>query len=346
MLRQAAKNKQPYQLLLLDSVMPGMSGFEVAEWVKAEQGFPELSLMMLTSNDTGSESLRRQKCGISRFLVKPIKQSELFSTILELLNRTTVAALSAPDAVELPAVEVGPEKGSGARILLAEDNEINQLLAVRLLEKQHFQVSLAQNGQQVLERLRDETFDLVLMDVQMPELDGIRTTQILRELNCQLPIVGLTAHALKGDREKLLAAGMDDYVPKPIDPAQLYAAIDRQLGTEASVPLVDLNYLRTTLSDGQGGISQFVGKFLADFPHRLSDLRAAFQRKDAARVEMLAHGFKSVLGIFGAKRASGLAQTIEDAAGDEQLESASPILDELEEVMLQVEGALQDYDQD
>ena len=344
LLKQAQAAQQPYRLLLLDSIMPGMSGFEVAEWVQAEQAFPELSLMMITSNDNRGDSARRQDCGISHFLVKPIKPSELFSTILELLNRAPLE-LCVEDIAVPQTVSPCPVAG-GLQILLAEDNEINQMLAVRLLEKRGWQVTVAQNGQQVLGCMREQAYDLVLMDVQMPELDGIKTTRVLRELGCRTPIVGLTAHALKGDREKLLEAGMDDYVPKPIDPQQLYAAIEAQVATPVSSPVVDLNYLRSTLSEGPGAIAQFVGKFLTDSPVRLSELRTAFQRQDAKRVEMLAHAFKSVLGIFGAEKASGLAQNLEDAAGDAQLESMSPILDELEEELLQVEGALQDYGDD
>ncbi len=343
LLTAARDSGDPFRLLLLDSLMPGMSGFELAESVRAEQAFPKLSLMMITSNDIRGDAARRQQSGIGHFLVKPIKQSELFSTILNLLNRSPQAEFSA----ELPAMPVVPRAAAAAgalRILLAEDNEINQMLAVRLLEQRGWQVEIVRNGQQALDRLAAGNIDLVLMDVQMPEVDGIQATERLRAAGNKLPIIGLTAHALKGDREKLLEIGMDDYVPKPIDPNQLYAAVERQAcDLLARTNVVDLAYLSRTLSGRRESIARFVRKFLADCPNRLAELRQALQRHDAKQIELVAHGFKSVLGIFGARQAYALAQSLEIAAGEARLDRLSPLLDELEVALQKVEGVLLQY---
>ena len=339
-LREAHEAGKPFKLLLLDSVMPEMDGFEVAGWVQAEQSFPGLAVMMITSNDIRGDSARRKQCGINHFLVKPIKQSELFATILELLNRLPEKKHSEFDSK--PIIPTMPRRvATGLRVLLAEDNEINQMLAIRLLEEHNWQVAVVENGREALELLERETFDLVLMDVQMPEIDGIEATRTLRKKGNDIPIIGLTAHALKGDRERLLNVGMNDYVPKPIEPNQLYAAIERQVRQPAAPRVVDLAYLRATLSDHAATISQFVKKFRVDYPVKQAELRKALQQHDSKRVEMLAHALKSVLGIFGAEKAYGLAQDLENAAGAERLDSLYPILDELEEALAQVEGALQ-----
>ncbi len=342
LLTAARCSVDPFRLLLLDSMMPGMSGFEVAEWVRAEKAFPGLALMMITSNDIRGDAARRRQCGINHFLVKPIKPSELFSSILEMLNRP-VAAERQDAAAQAPLPR--PELAAGVlRILLAEDNEINQMLAVRLLEQRGWQVEVAESGLRVLELLEERPFDLVLMDVQMPELDGIQATKQLRSAGSRIPIIGLTAHALTGDREKLLEIGMDDYVPKPIDPNRLYAAVERQARQVLSgSSVVDLAYLRRTLSGRQDVVARFIGKFLVDSPRKLGEIRQALQRSDAKRVEQAAHGFKSVLGIFGARQAYALAQRLEFAAGEARLDKVPELLDELEEVLAQVEGVLLKY---
>jgi signal transduction histidine kinase/DNA-binding response OmpR family regulator len=341
LLKEASRTEQPFALLLLDSLMPGMSGFEVADWVHEAEAFPDLSVMMITSNDIRGDSARRQECGISHFLVKPIKQSELFATLLELLNRQPQSREPAVFEAEALIPALPKRKCGDLRILLAEDNEINQMLAVRLLEERNWQVAVVENGHQALYRLEREEFDLVLMDVQMPELDGVEATRLLREKGNKIPIIGLTAHALKGDREKLLEIGMDDYVPKPIEPNHLYAAIERHAQRAASQRrVIDLSYLSSTLSDHAATISQFVKKFRIDYPVKQAEMRKALQQRDSKRLEMLAHGLKSVLGIFGAEKAYGLAQNLESAAGEDNMDGLAPILDELEDALGQVEGAL------
>ncbi len=343
LLTDARDSADPFKLLLFDSLMPEMSGFELAESVQAEGAFPELSLMMITSNDIGGDMARRKRAGIDHFLVKPIKQSELLSTILTQLNRTPQSG----SVEELPALSVVPRPADTAgalRILLAEDNEINQILAVRLLEQRGWQVDIVRNGQQALDRLVAGNIDLVLMDVQMPEVDGIQATERLRAAGNKIPIIGLTAHTLKGDREKLLEIGMDDYVPKPIEPSQLYAAVERQASELlARARIVDLAYLNRTLSGRQEAVARFVRKFLLDCPQRLAELRQALQHSDTKQIEQVAHGFKSVLGIFGARQAYALAQRLEIAAGEARLERLAALLDELEVALQKVEGLLLPY---
>jgi CheY-like chemotaxis protein len=188
--------------------------------------------MMLTSASQSGDAARCRELGVARYLTKPIGQSELLDAILQAVGGKlqAVAPLSGPGIHQLP-----PERRRGFRILLAEDNLVNQLLAVRLLEKRGHHVQVAGDGREVLEKLKTAEFDLILMDVQMPVMGGFEATAAIREMEKgtgrHIPIIALTAHAVTGDRERCVAAGMDGYVAKPIHPEELLEQI------EALIPL-------------------------------------------------------------------------------------------------------------
>jgi two-component system sensor histidine kinase/response regulator len=215
-----------FDLAILDAQMPGMDGFTLAERIKFDPVLAEISIMILTSAGRRGDALRCQGLGISAYLLKPIKQSELLDAITTLFAVKTVTDRE-PMLITRHSLR---ERRLGLRILLAEDNLINQKLAVRLLEKQGHSVAVAGNGVEVLEALESERFDVVVMDVQMPVMDGMQATAVIREKEKEtgehIPIIAMTAHAMKGDRNRCLEAGMDDYLPKPIKPAELYAAIE------------------------------------------------------------------------------------------------------------------------
>jgi CheY-like chemotaxis protein len=204
-----------------------MDGFALAERLRQSPALAGPRILMLTSAGHPEDVARCRQLGIGAYLMKPVKQSELLETIL--------AALGASTSRVEPAVPAcaAPEGGRRLRVLLAEDNPVNQKLAVRLLEKQGHAVVVAGTGREALAALEGGSFDVVLMDVQMPEMDGLETTAAIRAREQQgaphVPIIGLTAHAMKGDRERCIEAGMDDYVSKPIQPQDLYATIARLL---------------------------------------------------------------------------------------------------------------------
>jgi PAS domain S-box-containing protein len=227
-LHRAAAAGTPYRLVLLDVMMPGMDGFEVAERIQQFPSLAETTILMLSSADRKGDAGRYHELGIARYLTKPVKQSELLDAILMAFGgrrRDGVPVESVPARTVPPVnAEAGP-----LRILLAEDNAVNQRLAIRLLEKQGHRVALANNGREAVEAVLRQTFDVVLMDVQMPEMNGFEAAAAVRAAERgtgrHLPIIALTAHAMKGDRERCLEAGMDGYLSKPIQTRALAQAL-------------------------------------------------------------------------------------------------------------------------
>ena len=230
----AERDHRPYRLVLLDQMMPEMDGFTLAERIKDRPELAQSVLMMLSSAGRPGDGDHCRALGLSAYLTKPFKQSELLDTILTTLDgEASPEARKAPSASGPPAAIPPP---SPLRILLAEDNAVNQRLAVRVLEKQGHQVAVAANGRAAVDawqagRTGAGPFDLILMDIQMPEMDGFEATAAIRSreaiLSGRVPIVAMTAHAMKGDRERCLDAGMDDYLSKPLQFQKLLEVIAR-----------------------------------------------------------------------------------------------------------------------
>jgi signal transduction histidine kinase/DNA-binding response OmpR family regulator len=230
LLDQAQNAGRPYQLVLTDAHMPEMDGFMLAERIKQDPQLRSTILMMLTSGDLPGDIARCDELGIASYLLKPVKQSELLDAVTATLNGTAPE----PRPAEARVAEPPAKAPSSLRVLLVEDSAVNQKLAVALLRKQGYEVVVANNGLEALATLESQRFDLVLMDIQMPEMDGMEATRAIREKERQtgdhLPIIAMTAYALKGDRRRCLEAGMDEYVSKPIHAERLMAAIQAVLG--------------------------------------------------------------------------------------------------------------------
>src|SRR3984893_9401935 len=226
-LERAATEGTPFSLILLDAQMPEMDGFSVVERIKQDVRLSKSVVIMLTSAGFRGDAARCRELGIQGYLTKPIKRSDLLEAIKVVLGLQTEAEAS-PSLVTLHSLR---ESRGRLRILLAEDNRVNQVLAVRLLEKRGHEVTVAGNGEEALEALDRQAFDLVLMDVQMPEMDGLQATAAIRkgEMNTgkHIPIIAMTAHAMAGDKERCLEAGMDEYMTKPIRPEQLVDVLNR-----------------------------------------------------------------------------------------------------------------------
>ncbi len=224
-LRAARHSGQPYRLMLSDVNMPEMDGVTLAERVKSDPELSQTEIILLTSAGRSEELTRCGQLGVSR-LMKPVKQSELFDAMAATLGITESEEQPQPGPCAEPASQWGPR-----RVLVAEDSIVNQKLATALLKKYGHTVVVANNGKEAVSRLARESFDLVLMDVEMPEMDGVEATAVIRVkeklTGKHLPIIAVTAHAMTGDREKYLQAGMDDYVTKPIRAQQLFEAIQR-----------------------------------------------------------------------------------------------------------------------
>ncbi|MBI4517748.1 MAG: PAS domain S-box protein [Deltaproteobacteria bacterium] len=226
----AVATGRPFPLVLIDAHMPEMDGFELADRIKRTPELAGATIMMLSSADLTGEAARCRELGMAAFLTKPIRQSELLDAILLALGSVTLASPGALLSSESP-----PPAARSLRFLLAEDNAVNQKLVVRLLEKRGHHVEVANNGKEALAAVELDAFDLVLMDVQMPELDGFEATAAIREreqtTGRHVPIVAMTAHAMKGDEERCLQAGMDGYISKPIQVEKLVAVLARFVST-------------------------------------------------------------------------------------------------------------------
>ena len=221
-LNDAAKSHRLLRVALLDIDLPGTDGLELARLLRSHPGFNGGAILMLGAVASPSQAVRARQFGVAHTLTKPIRQSELLNAIFQVLGESPHSSAEAAG---------NGQPAAALRVLLAEDNPINRRVAERLLQKKGHSTALASNGREALERIRAERFDIVLMDVQMPDLDGYAATAAIRKLEAtkggHLPIIGVTAHAMDGDRERCLAAGMDGYVAKPILPKLLYAEIER-----------------------------------------------------------------------------------------------------------------------
>jgi signal transduction histidine kinase/DNA-binding response OmpR family regulator len=225
-LQHAVALGSPFPLVLLDAQMPDMDGFTLAERITQTPALAGVTIMMLSSVDLPGDTSRCRALGIATYLTKPIKQSELLDALLNVMGHTAAAVLD-----KVPARAPIPAPGRRLRVLVAEDNAVNQRLAMRLLEKRGHYVVVRGNGRDAVAVMKDESFDIVLMDIQMPEMDGFEATAAIRAQERQsgvhVPIIAMTAHAMKGDEERCLVAGMDGYLSKPITPQRLFDEIDR-----------------------------------------------------------------------------------------------------------------------
>jgi two-component system, sensor histidine kinase and response regulator len=235
----------PFGLILTDMNMPHMNGFQLIEEIRKKPQLSAATIMMLTSAGHRGDAARCQQLGVAAYLLKPIRQSELREAIARVLG-----AREADGAIPLItrfSLHDAREPGKALRVLLAEDNLVNQRLAVRLLEKRGHRVTVAATGLEALRALEKDAFDLVLMDVQMPEMDGLEATAVLREkeksTGAHQAVVALTAHAMKGDREKCIAGGMDGYLTKPIRPQELDQLLERYVASK-SVKALDMETVR------------------------------------------------------------------------------------------------------
>ncbi len=227
-LLEATSSGDPFDVALLDMLMPGMDGAELGRRISENPEFSKTRLIMMTSLGERGERARLAELNFAGYLTKPLRQSQLQECLAAVLGRTKPATTTPSRTLVTGTTERGSQK-RGARILLAEDNVINQLVALKILGKLGYRADAVANGQEVIKALETIPYDLVLMDCQMPEMDGFEATRAIREAKTDIPIIAMTANAMKGDRELCLEAGMNDYLSKPVKSAELAAALDRWL---------------------------------------------------------------------------------------------------------------------
>jgi CheY-like chemotaxis protein/HPt (histidine-containing phosphotransfer) domain-containing protein len=352
-----AKNRgEPYPLLLLDAVMPGQDGFTLADEVASKPGLVGATIMMLAGAGLPGGAERSRDSCVRASLLKPLKQSELLDTILHVLATPEVTSPAGRKGRTEPAPEISIPAVRPLRILLAEDSPVNQKLAVRLLEKKGHRVQVANNGTEVLRMLKQESFDLVLMDIQMPEMGGFEATAAIRqrerETGSHLPIIALTAHAMRGDRERCLEAGMDGYVAKPIQAVELFKTmrqvLDHQEPRQPAEEILDQeDFDLGTALDRVGGDRQLLRElaemFLTEAPNWVAELDQAFCRAQADKVQRLAHTIKGAVGTFNSGRTYQAAQRLESAGRERNLANARQLMDDLLACLSRQEDALRAF---
>jgi len=332
-MRGANASGNRFRLAIIDGHMPGMDGFELAEQIRHDPHLSGALIMMLTSSGQHGDAVRCRKLGIAAYLLKPIRKSELLSAILMVLGQAQNGSTTLVTRHNLQ------RSAKRARILVAEDNRVNQTLVTRMLEKMGHSVTVASNGQEALAMATQQTFDLIFMDVQMPEMDGLTATAKIREAEkntgTHIPIVAMTAHALKGDRERCLQAGMDAYISKPISSKDVEESIMRNINTsvvgveaKAESPkgrtiTWDPAHALERLDGDEQLLREVLQIFLEETPGLLARLGQGIADMNYEAIERTAHSLKGELGYLGLALVSQQAFELEQMGRKKDAEDAA-----------------------
>jgi signal transduction histidine kinase/DNA-binding response OmpR family regulator len=342
----------PYRLILLDMQMPELNGFDVAKRIKDAPSGDDVKIIVLSSMGQRGDSDRCQEIGISGYLSKPIKQSDLLDAIMLTMG---LPSEETPTVITRHRIY---EERERFNILLAEDNLINQTLAIKLLETRGHRVSLVLNGVEAVEAFKKGDFDLILMDIQMPEMNGFEATKQIRNLEREsrkekeskperVPIIAMTAHAMAGDREKCINVGMDDYVSKPIEPEALYSVINkiaRKPGSEKkqkrtapsqnlksfSPKTFDLSKTMEAVLGKEDLFREIAGMFVNSYSDYIAKIKEGISGHNAGILAREAHSLKGAVGNFGAKEVYESAYRLEILGKEGNMATANEELSNLE----------------
>ncbi|MFH1935616.1 MAG: response regulator [Pseudomonadota bacterium] len=372
-LKKASDGGSPFDLVLMDYKMPGLSGLETAGLIKNDTGLSKIPIIMVTAYS--QEEIRQQakNIGVDGFLNKPVTPSTMLETIMQI-----IAGTDKGDVVHIKAAQ-GPDQLrniKGARVLLAEDNEINQQVAREILEQAGLAVEIANNGKEAVEMAEKNQYDAILMDIQMPIMDGFAATRAIRDLqdpvsNTQhpvsgIPIIAMTAHAMVGDREKSIAGGMNDHVTKPINPAELFRVLlkwvkpgEREIPDYLAANLAQEKKDESTLPsklpgiDIRSGLSRvgsneklyrsMLVKFYKEYAGSTNQIKDALKNKDQELGTRLAHTVKGVAGNLGARDLQAAGADVEEAIKNNNLGNIDELLDNFEQNIKTIINGLQDF---
>ncbi|MDQ3302653.1 MAG: response regulator [Actinomycetota bacterium] len=372
MLRSATERGEPYDLAILDMRMPEMDGIDLAQKIKADPSISSTKLIMLSSIGRRGEGEKARQAGIEAYLTKPVKQSQLYDALATVMGTPAKEEAAAPEEEERQIVTRHSLKEAKARsrvrILVAEDNQVNQKVAAKMLERLGYRADVAANGLEAVDALSRIPYSAVLMDVQMPEMDGYEATKEIRRREegqeDRTPIIAMTANAMQGDRERALEEGMDDYVSKPVKLEELGAILERWISRDegeekpddtpalessdtsatpnGSVDHSKLEDLRELQEEGEPDIlEELVEIFLGDAPRQLETLREATETVDARSVKRIAHTLKGSCGNMGAVRMAALCGELEAIGHSEDLGAAPAHIFRLEEEFGRVRAAFE-----
>ncbi len=367
MLRQARTSGQAYNLAILDMLMPGLDGEALGKEICSDEGLKDTAMVMMTSIGRRGDARRLEDIGFAAYLTKPVRQSDLFdclSIAMAQSNAEKSAARSRGRHAIVTRHSVRELRKYHARVLLAEDNLINQQVAMGLLKKFNVSVEVANNGQQALNALKSGHFDLVLMDVQMPEMDGFEATHIIRKyspvvINPNIPIIAMTAHTAQEDRNRCTKAGMNDYLSKPLDPELLLEMLKKWLPEKKKVkhdsiipkikeesvtsePVFDREGMMSRLMGDEHLARVLISTFLSDMPKQFETLKQYLAENDCDGATRQAHTIKGAAANLGAIALSHIAAAIETAGKSGDCEQMETMLPELEKQLVLTEQAMEE----
>lgn len=374
-MRMASSANQPYDIVIVDALMPGLDGFSVVEEINADEELQSTIVLMLSSADRSTFADRSEELNIDGFLDKPVTRREL----LEILSFVKFGAKE--DADDEASVSVLPRS---LRVLVAEDTPANQKVVQAILRKRGHNITLASNGREAIEKLAAAPFDVVLMDIQMPTIDGYQATTAIRQMDereqANIPIIAMTAHAMKGDADKCMEHGMNDYISKPINSRRLIELVEEWGGNAmeadpakqtASANLKETTsmndesdaFAQSTATQDQTKIADFeiaikrldgnvqllrdmISFFREDTPDLMTQLESGIENGDARTVKRAAHSIKGLAANFEAVGVMQLAFSIEEAASKGELDALQPQLEALRLAIADLHRALDHYERD
>jgi PAS domain S-box-containing protein len=352
LLYRAIDENDPFRMALIDMHMPGMNGEALGRLIHADNRLADIRLVLLPPLGIREDTRRWKEIGFTSYINKPIRCQELKTVLSQTVFDRNIAPPPPAAGKRIPSEILNRFAGRNARILLTEDNTTNQMVALGILKKLNLHADLAENGMVALNALKTTSYDLILMDIQMPEMDGIEATHRIRKSKSaysQIPIIAMTAHAMQGDKDRFLAAGMNDYITKPISPQALTTALDKWLPgknesdrkhtvDENQWPLLsyppsqlfDRAGMMARLMDDQNLVRTVIESFLEDIPRQLETLKNYLQSGDAIGAEQQAHTIKGASAIVGGNRLREAALSMEKAAGTGDLIATGRLMTEIE----------------
>ncbi len=379
-LREAAARKEPCEIVLLDLQMPGVDGLELARLIKRNSDLASTQIVLLTSVGRRGDAQAARQAGIAAYLTKPVRQSLLFDCFATLMGEPTVGATASGAGAagagrEKPLVTkhslVEARGGTRARILVAEDNAVNQKVAARMLEQLGYSVDVVGNGKEALDALTRQSYSAVLMDCQMPEMDGFEATHQIRqkgENGDRITVIAMTANAMQGDRERCLEAGMDDYIPKPINKEELGKTLRRWVGEGLPVSnrsagngelsstddrhaaekgqgkgIWDTEQTLARLDGDQDLLCQLADLFVTQGPKEMREVQEALQQGDASRLARAAHKLKGSVIQFSASSVIAAVKELDEVSRSGNLQAAAAAFAKLQPEVDRLKHALEQW---
>jgi two-component system sensor histidine kinase/response regulator len=339
-LRQAMEAGAPYSLVLLDGRMPDGDGLTVARRIREHVDISRMRIILLPSEDSSINIASSREMGINAYLLKPVQQSELLETISQVMGRTTPVSAPANVIASKPESTTFPAPTTLLHILVAEDNEFNVILLNQLFDQRGHIAHIASNGREAVELASGGTFDLLLLDIHMPEMDGFEVVRTLRERERgsgrHLPVIAFTARSGKQDRERCLAAGMDDFLSKPVQAEALWEVIDRAIAARMPADnrdsgLLDPRVILGTCGGDAAILERICRTFQTSVPNQMARVRSAMSDNDAPRLREAAHLLRGTLSAFSTI-AGTAASNLEDEAAHGRIDACGPLVERLESI--------------